>query len=459
MILYRLVSKCKWYNFFMKNILLILFISFIPVYAIAAEDSSKGKDKQDDLIIEISRGVTRSINIAIADFSSNNKKLARTINDAVANNFRLSGHLNQIDKKAMPNQPFRSNQIIYSNWRKSKTEYLILGEIKGIKGNKYEMNISIADMLGERVSGNMVFTFNPRYSRDFAHYISDYIYKTITGLNGSFSTKIAYVRVAQVRKKNSYSLHVADADGRREKTILVSDEPLASPAWSPDGKKLAYVSFENGRSNIFVQDIRKGTRWLVTAYVGINSAPAWSPDGKKLAVVLSQASNADIYLVDLAQLKADRITRNPAIDTEPSWSEDGSKLIFTSDRSGRPQIYEYNFVTRTAKRVIKNNIYSARPRYTHGDSEVVMINLVKGKYNVVMQNIDSGKLTQISNTRLDDSPSVSPDGNRVIYATRTGRNYRLAIASVDLGNSVYLDIGRGDIKSPAWSPFLFNFSF
>lgn len=442
----------------MKHIIftLIYAILFIPSFISAAED----KEATDELIIEINRGVTWSITMAIADFSSSNNKLAKSINDILANNFRLSGHLKQIRKKDMPNQPFRINQIIYSNWIKSKAEYLVLGEIISIRNNKYEMNISVADILGERILGSKVFTFNIRYTRDFAHYVSDYIYKTITGLNGSFSTKIAYVRaVRNSKNKEVYSLHIADSDGRREKTILSSDEPLASPAWSPDGKKLAYVSFENGRSNIYVQDIRSGERWLVTAFKGINSSPNWSPDGKKLAVVLSQSDNTDIYFISLAELKASRITKHPAIDTEPSWSQNGNKLLFTSDRGGKPQIYEYDLDNKKVTRINTNSAYSSRPRYTHADSEVVMISLVNGRYNVVMQNIKSGKRTQISDTRLDDSPSVSPDGNRVIYSTRVGKSYRLAVASVDLGNSVYLNIGKGNIKSPAWSPFLFNFSF
>ena len=421
---------------------------------------------EDDLIIEISSGVVRPITLAIADFKTDNKQLGKSVRDIVINNFKLSGHLTTIPHAEMPNQPFRENQIIYSAWRSRNAEYIVFGEIERAGRNEYQMNISVADVLGESIRDSKVFTFSARYNRDFAHYISDYVYKVITGLDGSFSTKIAYIRREFLRKATNrrkarlrYSLIVADADGARERTILTSDEPLSSPSWSPDGKKIAYVSFEYGYPYIFIQDIEKGWREIVTNYRGINSAPAWSPDGNSLAVVLSQGANADIFLINLASKSYKRITRHKDIDTEPSWSQDGSKLLFTSDRSGIPQIYEFDMKTQEIKHLIKNKSYSAGASYTRNNEEVVLINLISGRYSVIMYNLKTGKVTEVSKTRLDDSPSISPDGNRVIYSAKVGNKNLLSIASVDLGNSVYLNGGSGDITSVAWSPFIFKFNF
>lgn len=416
-------------------------------------------DKSNDLVIEIRRGVVRPITLAIAEFKSSNQQLGQELDKIVNNDLRLSGHMTAISPSVMPNQPFRAEQIIYSAWRPSKAEYLVFGEIYKSKGNRYEMNVSVADILSGDIRDSKIFKFNPKYTKDFGHYISDYVYKVITGLDGSFSTKIAYVKRDLFRGKQRYRLIIADADGTRERVIVSSDEPISSPSWAPDSTKVAYVSFEYGRSNIFIQDISSGRRQLVTDFKGINSAPAWSPDGKTLALVLSQGANADIYLIDIATAKYKRVTRHPDIDTEPSWSQDGSKLIFTSDRTGRPQIYRYDLATGEISRLIRNNSYSAAAHYTHNDEEVIMININEGKYRVVMYNLNSGKVTRISKNSLDDSPSVSPDGNRVIYSTKSGGRNVLAIASVDLGNSVFLNTGRGDVTSVAWSPFIYRFTF
>lgn len=442
----------------MKHILLIVAILFsisvIPVTASATEHFDN-----DELVIEIKRGVVRPITLAIAKFNSDNVQLGKRLDKIVANDLRLSGHMTPIKANDMPNQPFRAEQIIFPAWRKSKAEYLIFGEISREKRNRYQMNISVADILSGNIRDSKIFKFDVKYARDFGHYISDYVYKVITGLDGSFSTKIAYVKLTETRGKKVYKLIIADADGARERVIVSSDEPLSSPSWSPDSKKIAYVSFEYGRSNIFIQDIASGRRQLITDFKGINSAPAWSPDGKSLALVLSQGANADIYIIDIESTKYKRVTKHPDIDTEPSWSQDGSKLIFTSDRIGPPQIYQYNLKGGKITRLIRNNSYSSSAHYTHNDEEVIMINVAGGKYRVVMHNLASGKVTRISKTSLDDSPSVSPDGNRVIYSTKSGRRNVLAIASVDLGNSVYINSGGGDITSVAWSPFIFKFSF
>lgn len=415
--------------------------------------------QDDELIIKISRGIPRSTNIAVVPFRSpENRNLGFALDGVMANDFRLSGHFIQLNRLKLPARPFRVDQIIYRDWRERGVEYLIFGELALIEENKYGLNLSIADVLSERLLEQSYFSFDVKYQRDFAHYVSDYIYEKITGIKGSFSTKLVFVRRYKRGENYTYSLHLVDADGQREKVLLTSDQPIMSPAWSPDAEKLAYVSFENGRSNIYIQEIKEGRRFLITNFKGINGAPAWSPDGRTLAVVLSKGANADVYLIDLETLKGRRLTNHPAIETEPSWSADGGKIIFTSDRGGRPQVYQYDFALNKISRLTQGS-YSSRAHYTHGDTALVMVKQIGRNYNVVLYDLEKGETNPISKGLVDDSPSVSPDGNRVVYTTRVGRYYRLALASVDLGNSVYLSLGGGDIKSPAWSPFIFRHSF
>lgn len=436
--------------------LLIVSLMSLSCFSLGwAEEEGSG----EELIIKIDRGITRSTTIALVPFSSSdNRKMGVAIDAVLANNFHLSGHFNQLDRLKFPSRPFRANQVIYPNWREQEAEYIVFGELTRLKRNNYQLNLSIADVLSERLVAQNVFIFDTKYQRDFAHYVSDYIYKKITGIDGSFSTKLLFVRRARGEKGYSYSLHLVDADGQREKILLSSDEPIISPAWSPDAKKVAYVSFENGRSNIYIQQISDGHRWLITNFKGINSAPAWSPDGKTLAVALSRESNVDIYLVDLLTHTGRRLTRDSAIDTEPNWSSDGNRLLFTSDRSGRPQIYEYELSTNKINRL--TSAYSTSAHYTHGDDALVMVGRnERGRYNIMLYNLKNKETKPISNGFLDDSPSISPDGNRVVYTTRIGSHYRLALASVDLGNSAYLSLSGGDIRSPSWSPFIYQHNF
>ena len=404
----------SFYNERMYRLIIFCFCClFVPVGNAIAADSTPGTPDQqlaaqeDELIIKIRRGVTRPITLALVPFrvSGAGSDIRDQIIRLIRNDFRFSGHLTGIAENDLPSSPFRANQILYKEWRDKDVEYLIFGELSKAGGRTHSLNITIMDVFAEEVLSNDAFTFPSKYTQDFAHYVSDYVYEKMIGIQGSFSTKIVFVRESVRRGKREYSLNIADADGKRERLILRSDEPITSPAWSPDAKKIAYVSFENGRSNIYVQDIRSGKRWLVTAFRGINSAPAWSPDGRQLAVVLSQGANADIYLIDLDNLKARRLTRHPGIDTEPAWSREGTKLVFTSDRiNNRPQIFQYNLNDNAIKRLTFDNVYTSSAAYTHGDSALVLISRADGGYRVTKMDLAKGELQSVTKNQLDDSP-------------------------------------------------------
>jgi TolB protein len=288
--------------------------------------------------------------------------------------------------------------------------------------------------------------------RDIAHRISDKAYETITGIRGIFSTKIIYVEAFQ--KPAKYRLMLADVDGARSRQLLESKQPLLSPVWSPDGRRVAYVSFETDRPAIYVQELSSGRREQVTNYRGLNGAPAWSPDGQKLAMVLSKDGNPEIYTLNLASRELTRITNHFAIDTEPSWTDDGSGIFFTSDRGVKPQIYKVTLATGITERVTFDGEYNARGRVSPDGKSLVMVNRRDSNlYHIAAQDLKSGNLRILTETNLDESPSIAPNGAMLMYATSFGGKGILGAVSLDARTKVRLPSKLGDVREPAWSPF------
>ncbi len=296
----------------------------------------------------------------------------------------------------------------------------------------------------------------PRRSdlRATAHHIADIVYETLTGQPGAFATRIAYVTSVQLAEnKERVELRIADADGYSPQTIVSSEEPIMSPAWSPDGRKIAYVSFENAQPSIWVQEVFTGKRQKMTAFKGINGAPAWSPDGRYLALTLSKDGNPDIFVMDVARRSLRPLTRHWSIDTEPAWSPDGKSLVFTSDRGGAPQIYRVPVSGGEAQRVSFEGKYNARASYSPNGRLLTMVTRVDKQYRIATLDLETRDFRVMSTGRLDESPSFAPNGSMIIYATRVNGKGVLAAVSTDGRIQQRLRLQEGDVREPVWSPY------
>ncbi|WP_148254015.1 Tol-Pal system beta propeller repeat protein TolB [Aidingimonas lacisalsi] len=409
---------------------------------------------QADLTIEITQGSDRAIPIAVVPFEvEGNEALPEDIADIVSNDLERSGEFDPLSASALIAQPSESGDVNYREWRAVDSEYLVVGRVENT-GEQYRIQFELLDIYGEeRILGEVV-TSSRGELRAAAHYISDQIFEEITGVRGAFSTQIAYVTARGSADDRRYALHIADADGHNSQQILSSNEPILSPDWSPDGQKLAYVSFETGRPAIYIQDIASSERVRASSFDGINGAPSWSPDGRKLAMSLSRDGQPEIYVLDIGSREFDRITNNGAIDTEPSWSPDGDSLLFTSDRSGGPQLYEIDLANGNTERMTFTGNYNARGRYAPDGDAIFLIHRDNNGYRVARQDLDDDRLVTLTDSRRDESPSVAPNGTMVIFATQQGGRGELRAVSADGEASFRLPSSEGNVREPAWSPFM-----
>ena len=343
-----------------------------------------------------------------------------------------------------------------ANWRMLKVDYVVVGRLASLPDGRYELQFELVNVLtGQRQLGQAIPAARDALKMA-SHKASDIIFEKILGMRGAFATRIAYVSAEGPAQARRYRLVVADSDGANARTVVQSAEPLMSPAWSPDGTSLAYVSFEGGTSSVFVQILASGQRIRVSARAGINGAPAFSPDGKRLALALSRRDgNVDVYLLTLATQELTRVTESPAIDTEPDWSPDGRAVYFTSDRGGGPQVYTAAATAgAAAQRVTFEGTYNARPRISPDGRSLAVVTIDRGAYRIAAIDLEHRGSRVLTSGRLDESPSFAPNGAMLIYASREGRRGVLATASLDGRVQQRLAAGEGDIREPAWSPYL-----
>ena len=415
-----------------------------------------------ELMIEITQGMDNPTPIAIVPFSGG-KGLSEDISAIVSSDLLRSGFFRPIPRKDMLSTPQREQDIYYRDWRILGTEFLLIGSLQqgtGVAGetkanaDQYVLDFALYDVLAQRNLFKRVVSGGEAELRDLAHVVSDAVYEAITGIRGAFSTKIIYIEDMRRDGAGRYRLMTADADGARDKVLFSSSEPLLSPAWSGDMKQVAYVSFETSRPAIFRQNLVTGVREQLTNFQGLNGAPAWSPDSSQLALVLSKDGNPEIYTLDIATRKLTRVTRHFAIDTEPNWTADGKGLIFTSNRGGNPQIYQIGLESGRIERLTFEGDYNARPRVSPDGKSLVMVHRYKGVFHIAWQDIASGDMRILTETWLDESPSIAPNGAMLLYATQHNNKGVLAAVSMDAGVKFRLPSKQGDVREPAWSPFV-----
>lgn len=409
-----------------------------------------------ELLIEITEGAETALPISVVPFANKtNTALPEDVSKVISNDLQRSGEFDVLPHSRMLSLPSRSEQVYYRDWRLLGQNYLLIGEVE-LVGDAFKVSYELIDIYQQKRIVGEVLSAGRSGLRKLAHHISDRVYQSITGVEGAFSTKIAYITSKQLMQdKFEYRLQVADADGQNAFTLFKSQSPMLSPAWSNDAEHLAYVSFHSGRPAIYIQHIRSGKQRKVTGFKGLNSAPMWSPDDSHLVMTLSKDGNAELYSLELATNKLQRLTNHYSIDTEASWSPDGKTLVFTSNRGGgRPQIYEMSLSDRVAKRMTFEGRYNARPRFSRDGKSIFYVHQVNGQFHIAQMNIATRENRVLTSTPLDESPSLAPNGRMIIYATKLRGKGVLAVVSVDSGAKYFLPSDFGEVKEPAWSPFL-----
>ncbi|WP_237260846.1 Tol-Pal system beta propeller repeat protein TolB [Thiomicrorhabdus immobilis] len=423
-----------------------------------------------ELTIEINEGYENALPIAVVPFGfedaatmANQPNLSKPVSSqgapvdiasVVAADLRRSGRFSPISRDSLPALPTDIDAINFDDWKALDLDNMLIGKVVSQGNDLYQIDMRFMDVLRKnQVIGKRWSGIHKDSLRQIAHQISDLIYEELTGVRGAFNTQIAYVTLRKVGGKRLYTLEIADADGFNPQPILKSKMPIMSPSWSPDGSKLAYVSFESGRSNIIVQSLDGKYRKVIASYKGINGAPAWSPDGTQMALTLSKDGSADIYIMNLATQKLRRLTRNWSIETEATWAANGNSIFFNSDRRGQPQVFQVFLDTGEIRRVTYEGKYNANPEISPDGRYLAVVN-GNGGFHIAIQDLYTNEFSVLTNTYLDESPTFSPNGEMILYAMNKNGRGELAVVAIDGKTSQTLKVKDGEVREPAWGPYL-----
>ncbi|PCJ28746.1 MAG: Tol-Pal system beta propeller repeat protein TolB [SAR86 cluster bacterium] len=434
----------------MRAVLVSAFICLLPYVANA------------ELSIQITQGVDNPIPIAIVPFSwEGSGVLSEDVAQIVMNDLEQVGEFRSLSRSNMLSMPSEERDVYYRDWDILAQDYLLVGKINRAPGSQLvQVQYEFFDINRELKLAGEVLTGSVAQLRDIGHEISNVVFEHVTGTRGAFTTQILYVVADYVSPElTNFRLEKSDYDGQRAQVLLESPEPIMSPSWSPTGLDVAYVSFETDFPRIYIQNIATGQRRQITNYPNINSSPEWSPDGTKLAMVLSKGGSPDIYVQDLNTNELIQITDHPLIDTEPSWTVDGRSIVFMSERSGQPQIYQIELGAQSyeVERLTFGCFQCLNATFLPDGVNLVHVRRETRQspnYQIAVINIETDRLITLTETSLDESPSVAPNGSMIMYATKFNGRGVLDAVSIDGRVKFRLPSTQGDVREPSWSPFL-----
>lgn len=420
----------------------ILILAWLASFALAAHAQ---------LTIDITTSGGRQVPVAVVPFSGENTQ-PQAVSTVIGADLARTGLFRLVNAMGVSPLPTEPSEVNFVDWSARTAEALVIGKIEPLPDGRVEVRFRLFDVQKQSQLASFSYVVAPAQLRATGHRIADVIYEKLTGDKGVFSTKITYV----VKRGSRYELQVADADGANSQAVLASNEPIISPTWSPDGSRLAYVSFDQKKPIVVVQNLAQGTTRIVAAFRGNNSAPAWSPDGQRLAVALTKDGLTQVYLIGAAGGQPERITDSSGIDTQPAFSPDGKWIAFTSDRGGSPQVYKMPASGGAAQRLTFDGSYNVGPRFSPDGKSIAFVQRDGGRYRIATLELDTGQVQALTDGTLDDSPSFAPNGKMILYEAQVGGQGQLAAVSSDGRVRQRLTSSAGDVRDPSWGPLPTN---